>query len=77
MKRAILAVVVLYRKKFFVPNRIGVARWQFYMKLVIGVLPALILGFIFSDNIDAMLESPTTEAVGVEIDGSVESAHHA
>lgn len=55
---AILAVVALYWKKFF-----DFARWQFYIKLIIGVIPALALGFIFSDKIDAMLESPTTVAV--------------
>ena len=68
---AILAVVALYRKRFFAPIRTGVARWQFYLKLFIGVLPALVLGFIFSDNIDAMLESPTTVAVTMLVGGVV------
>ena len=45
---AILAVVVLYWRKFF-----EFRRWQFYVKLAIGVLPALILGYLFSDKIDA------------------------
>ena len=55
---AILAVVVLYWRKFF-----EFKRWQFYAKLVIGVLPALILGYLFSDKIDDLLESPTTVAI--------------
>lgn len=55
---AILAVVVLYWRKFF-----EFRRWEFYVKLAIGVLPALILGYLFSDKIDAMLESPTTVAI--------------
>ncbi len=55
---AILAVVVLYWRKFF-----EFRRWQFYAKLIVGVLPALLLGFLFSDKIDALLESPTTVAV--------------
>lgn len=55
---AILAVVVLYWRKFF-----EFKRWQFYVKLIIGVLPALLLGFLFSDTIDHLLESPTTVAV--------------
>jgi undecaprenyl-diphosphatase len=55
---AILAVVVLYWRKFF-----EFKRWQFYVKLVIGVLPALILGYLFSDKIDDLLESPTTVAI--------------
>ena len=55
---AILAVVVLYWRKFF-----EFKRWQFYVKLIIGVLPALLLGFLFSDTIDDLLESPTTVAI--------------
>jgi len=55
---AILAVVVLYWRKFF-----EFKRWQFYAKLVIGVLPALILGYLFSDKIDDLLESPATVAI--------------
>jgi undecaprenyl-diphosphatase len=55
---AILAVVVLYWRKFF-----EFRRWQFYAKLIVGVLPALLLGFLFSDRIDALLESPATVAI--------------
>lgn len=39
---AILAVVVLYWKKF-----IDFKNWQFYAKIAAGVVPALILGFLF------------------------------
>ena len=39
---AILAVVVLYYWKFFSFNK-----WQFYLKLFIGVIPALVLGYSF------------------------------
>src|SRR5688572_28580123 len=55
---AILAVVVLYWKKFF-----EFRRWQSYAKLIVGVLPALLLSFLFSDQIDALLESPATVAI--------------
>ena len=55
---AILAVVVLYWKKF-----IDFKNWQFYAKLAAAVVPALVLGFLFSDKIDALLESSTTVAV--------------
>jgi undecaprenyl-diphosphatase len=55
---AILAVVILYWKKFF-----DFSRWQFYVKLIVGVIPALVLGFLFSDKIDKLLESPTTVAI--------------
>src|SRR5258706_9058590 len=52
---AILAVVVLYWRRF-----IDFSRWQFYAKLVVGVIPALILGFLLSDRIDKLLESTMT-----------------
>jgi undecaprenyl-diphosphatase len=68
---AILAVVVLYWKKFFAPIAIGVSRWQFYLKLVAGVIPALVLGFLFSDKIDELLESPATVAVSLLLGGIV------
>lgn len=63
---AILAVVVLYRKKFFDFKNI-----QFYFKLAVGVVPALMLGFLFSDKIDALLESTTTVAVTLLLGGIV------
>src|SRR5215217_5342051 len=55
---AILAVIILYWRRFF-----DFGRWQFYVKLLIGVLPALLLGYLFSDKIDALLESPLTVAI--------------
>ncbi|MEX0636565.1 MAG: undecaprenyl-diphosphate phosphatase [Ferruginibacter sp.] len=63
---AILAVVVLYRKKFFDFKNI-----QFYFKLAVGVIPALILGFLFSDKIDTLLESTTTVAITLLLGGIV------
>lgn len=63
---AILSVIILYWGRFFQFHR-----WQFYIKLLIGVIPALLLGFLFSDKIDAMLESPTTVAVAMLAGGIV------
>jgi undecaprenyl-diphosphatase len=63
---AILAVVVLYWKKF-----IDFARWQFYVKLFVGVVPALLLGYLFNDQIEAMLESPLTVAISLLVGGVV------
>lgn len=63
---AILAVVVLYWRKFF-----DFSRWQFYVKLIVGVVPALVLGYLFSDKIDAMLESPMTVAISMLLGGFV------
>lgn len=63
---AILSVVVLYWKKF-----IDVKSWQFYAKLLVAVLPALLLGKLFSDKIDALLESPLTVSITMLAGGIV------
>lgn len=63
---AILAVVVLYWRKFF-----EFRRWQFYVKLAIGVIPALILGFLFSKQIDSLLEKPLPVAIALLLGGIV------
>ena len=63
---AILAVVVLYWKKFFDLNN-----WKFYVKLLVGVIPAIILGLLFSKKIDALLESTTTVAVALLAGGII------
>ncbi len=63
---AILSVVVLYWKKFF-----DFAKWQFYVKLAISVIPALILGFIFANKIDELLESSMTVAISMLIGGII------
>jgi len=63
---AILAVVVLYWRKFF-----DFSKWKFYFKLLIAVLPALALGFLFSKKIDALLESPTTVAITMLVGGII------
>jgi len=47
---AILSVIVLYWRRFF-------QSFGFYYKLFVAFIPAAILGFLFSSQIDAMLES--------------------
>ena len=47
---AILSVVVLYWKKFF-----DFSNLHFYLKLVVAVLPALVLGYLFDDAIESVL----------------------
>jgi len=63
---AILSVVVLYWRKFF-----DFSRWQFYAKLVVAVIPALVLGFLLSNKIDSLLESPTTVAIALLVGGVI------
>ena len=59
---AILSVVVLYWKRFF-------QTWDFYWKLLIAVLPALVIGFLFSEKIDLLLENVIVVAVMLVIGG--------
>jgi len=47
---AILAVVVIYYKKFFDFSRIN-----FYIKLIVAVIPALVFGFLLKKHIDSAL----------------------
>jgi undecaprenyl-diphosphatase len=61
---AILAVVVLYWKKFF-----DFSKLQFFIKLACAVFPALILGKLFDDKIEAVLEHPTPIAIVLIIGG--------
>lgn len=63
---AILSVVVLYWRKFF--DR---TRFNFYIKLAVAVLPALVLGFLFNDAIEALLESPMTVACMLIVGGVI------
>jgi len=63
---AILAVVALYWKKF-----INFSKWQFYVKLLIAVIPALFFGFILNDFIDNTLGNPIFIAVVLLVGGVI------
>jgi undecaprenyl-diphosphatase len=65
---AILAVVVLYWKKFFVFDK---NRLNFYIKLFLAVLPALIIGFLLADKIDALLEKPLVVGITLLVGGII------
>lgn len=58
----ILSVVVLYFKRFF-------QSFDFYFKLFVGFIPAVIFGLLFSDAIDRLLENPITVAISLIIGG--------
>lgn len=66
---AILAVVVLYYKKLLTAKNGWQKQFEFYLKLAAGVVPALILGFLFNDKIDAMHESAAVVAVSLLLGG--------
>lgn len=63
---SIMAVVLLYWQKFVRFNQ-----WQFYAKLVVGVLPALLFGYFLNDEIDRMLGSEAIVAVSLLVGGII------
>lgn len=63
---AILAVVFLYWKKFFDFQNIN-----FYLKLAVAVIPALVLGKLFDDKIEAVLGDPVPIAIVLILGGVV------
>lgn len=63
---AILAVVVLYWKKFF-----DFSKLNFYFKLAFAVVPALILGLLFDDMIEDVLGNPLPIAIVLILGGIV------
>ena len=77
---AILSVVVLYWKRFFrlnttpAPEGAGafkrfLHKYDFYWKLFVAFIPAAVFGLLFSDAIDAMLESVEVVAVTLILGG--------
>ena len=63
---AILAVVVAYWKRFLIN-----VSWSFYKVLAIAVVPALVLGKLFDDKIEAVFEKPLVIAAAVLIVGGI------
>ncbi len=61
---AILSVVVLYWKRFL----LGI---DLYLKLLAGFLPAVVMGLLFKDHIDALLENVTVVALALLAGGVV------
>lgn len=73
---AILSVVCLYWRRFFYPDTIKTkgytwwqAIWRFYLKLIVGVIPAVIVGLLLGDFIDENLESVLMVAVMLVVGG--------
>lgn len=77
---AILSVVVLYWKRFFQLNHSEAPKgnnalkrflhtFDFYWKLFVAFIPAVVLGLLLSDAIDAMLEKVEVVAVMLVIGG--------
>ncbi len=61
---AILSVLVLYFKRFF-------QTLDFYFKLLVAFIPAVVFGLLFSKKIDALLENPVTVAISLLLGGII------
>lgn len=61
---AIFAVLVLYWKRFF-------QSFDFYFKLLLGILPAIVFGLLFNDFIDAMLGNVIVVAISLLVGGVI------
>ena len=61
---AILAVIVLYWKRFF-------QSFEFYYKLLVAFIPAAVIGFLLNDYIDAILENVWVVAISLLLGGIV------
>lgn len=60
----ILSVLVLYYRRFF-------RSLDFYYKLVVAAIPASVFGFLFSDAIDGLLESPMVVGISLVVGGII------
>jgi undecaprenyl-diphosphatase len=63
---AILSVVVLFWKKFF-----DFKNFNFYIKLIIAVIPALVFGALFKKHIESVLGKPAVIATVMLLGGIV------
>lgn len=61
---AILAVIVLYWKRFF-------QSFDFYIKLMVAFIPAAIIGFVLNDFIDSILENVWVVAISLLLGGII------
>lgn len=70
---AILAIVVLYRRTFWAVGR-GLMRWErqavaFVRNLLLAFFPAVVLGLLFNDEIEALLENAAVVAWALIVGG--------
>ena len=73
---AILSVICLYWRRFFYHETMQTmgytwwqAIWRFYLRLVVGVLPAVVLGLALNDYIEAGLSNVMLVAVTLILGG--------
>ena len=73
---AILSVICLYWRRFFYPETMQTkgytwwqAIWRFYLRLIVGVLPAAVLGLAFNDFIESNLDNVILVAVMLIVGG--------
>lgn len=78
---AILSVIVLYFKKFLEPLKKvensgswlkrNSIRFDFYLKLVVAVIPAAVIGLLFNDVVESMLGNVVVVAIALILGGVI------
>ena len=63
---AIISVVVLYWRKF-----LDFKKWKFYVKLLIAIIPAVVVGVLLKKHIDSTLGNPLFIAIVTLIGGII------
>jgi undecaprenyl-diphosphatase len=66
---AILSVIVLYWKKFLPKSDSWQETVNFYLKLIVAFIPAAVIGLLFNDKIDALLERVDVVAYALIVGG--------
>lgn len=73
---AILSVIVLYWRQFFLPQSIGGrgrtwwgSVWRFYLRLLVALVPAVVLGLLFNEQIEENLGKVWLVAVMLVVGG--------
>ena len=68
---AIISVVIIYWKNFLPGGKNNAAVFDFYKKLIIAFVPAVIAGLLFKSYIDQLLENVVVVAIALLVGGVI------
>ena len=71
-----LVAVLLFYRKMIVETVVGLfkkeaAAWKFTVAIVVSMIPAVVLGLLFEDELEAVTESPATVCALLTVTGAV------
>ncbi len=67
----LLAVLAVYRREVFRLARFDAPAVQYLVALVVGTLPAVVVGLVFKEAIEALFHSPRAAAVALIVTGLI------